>query len=780
MRRIEGKILRLFVGLLAIGMGAVILVSAVAILSIRNTSMIANRTIGSKSVENCEIILKKEIGIQTETYVSSCKDVIENKLLQTAQVMEVIQGKIENIYNHPERYALTSYENAGKVSGEGKQMHWLLPEDIKFEGEIREEIYRLGDLMPLFQSFLDEKPQVRRIYFTSDSGVNIGYDEDYEKKPDTFDGKNTSWYQDAKAAEKLVVSDAYIDSFLQRLIVTFSVPCYQSDGTLAGVLAVDLLMDDLVKLINEIELEFDGYAMLLSETGKVVAAPQLTKENEEDTAYFLGTKKKALLQKMEQSKHGIVESEIEGRDKYVVFSRIEMAGWNVVIVLDQNELMQTAKHGSESLWTVADEAKEQMTQQLIIACFLWAVVVVMVLLIILFQSKKTAGRISDPIEKLAAELDVATQIQASMLPCIFPPFPEREDIDIYASMTPAKEVGGDFYDFFLIDEDHLCMIMADVSGKGVPAALFMVVAKTLLKDNVQSGKSIEKVFYRVNNQLCENNEAGMFVTVFLAVLELSTGRLTYVNAGHNPPLIKRKKGATEWVDQPAGFVLAGMEGMEYEQGEVHLAPGDLFFAYTDGVTEAVNEQLKLYGNEQLFSAIDEAENVIAKYIIQSVDQQVRKFMGRAEQADDITMLALRYGKAEAKYFMSVAAEAKELPSVEQFLKNSISKEDFPEDTFRQILLAAEEIFVNIANYAYPNGEGVVEIEYTMQTARITLVFIDSGIPFNPLEKEEPDLTLGVQERDIGGLGIHLVKQCMDQTSYEYKDGKNRFTMVKIL
>lgn len=163
----------------------------------------------------------------------------------------------------------------------------------------------------------------------------------------------------------------------------------------------------------------------------------------------------------------------------------------------------------------------------------------------------------------------------------------------------------------------------------------------------------------------------------------------------------------------------------------------------------------LYGNEQLFSVIDETENVTTKKIVQLVDQQVRKFMGQAEQTEDITMLALRYGKEGAKYFMSVTADAKELPSVEQFLENCIPKEHFSEDTFRWILLAVEEIFVNVAN-------------------------IDRGVPFNPLEKEKPDLTLGVQERNVGGLGIHLVKQCMDQISYEYKDGKNRLTIVKIL
>ena len=253
-------------------------------------------------------------------------------------------------------------------------------------------------------------------------------------------------------------------------------------------------------------------------------------------------------------------------------------------------------------------------------------------------------------ERIGAELNVATQIQADMLPRIFPPFPERREFDIYATMTPAKEVGGDFYDFFLVDEDHLAVVMADVSGKGVPAALFMVITKTILKNHVQSGMAPHQAFAAANDQLCQNNEAGMFVTAFLGVLEISTGRLCWVNAGHNPPLVSTAGQGWHWLKGKRGFVLAGMEGMRYQSQELTLAPGDCLFLYTDGVTEALNPEQALYSDPRLL-AFFQREDLAGKPLDQQLallSQDIRTFAAGAEQADDITMLLLRINETPAE------------------------------------------------------------------------------------------------------------------------------------
>lgn len=245
-------------------------------------------------------------------------------------------------------------------------------------------------------------------------------------------------------------------------------------------------------------------------------------------------------------------------------------------------------------------------------------------------------------ERIGAELSVATHIQASMLPCIFPAFPNRREFDIYATMTPAKEVGGDFYDFFLVDDDHLAVVIADVSGKGVPAALFMVIAKTLIKDHTQSGKPPEEVFTEVNRQLCEANDENLFVTAWMGVLEISTGKLVYVNAGHNPPVIGRKNGETEFLRSRPGFVLAGLDFTKYRAGSLELMPGDLLYLYTDGVTEAMNTAQELYGEEHLKRTLDANVSAAPEEIFKAVKKDLDDFVADAPQFDDITMLAMRY------------------------------------------------------------------------------------------------------------------------------------------
>jgi sigma-B regulation protein RsbU (phosphoserine phosphatase) len=254
---------------------------------------------------------------------------------------------------------------------------------------------------------------------------------------------------------------------------------------------------------------------------------------------------------------------------------------------------------------------------------------------------KNITEITAEKERIGAELNVARNIQADMLPKIFPAFPEREEFDVYAKMDPAREVGGDFYDFFLVDEDHVAIVIADVSSKGVPAALFMVIARTLIKNYAQSHLPLGDVFSTANNQLCEGNEENMFVTAWMGLLTISTGVFEYVNAGHNPQLVMYGD-EYNWMDAEAGFVLAGLPDISYTSQYIQLTHGSRIFLYTDGVTEAQNEAQELFGEDALLESLKKNGKLPLQKMLAGVRADIDEFAGAAEQFDDITMLALEY------------------------------------------------------------------------------------------------------------------------------------------
>ena len=249
-------------------------------------------------------------------------------------------------------------------------------------------------------------------------------------------------------------------------------------------------------------------------------------------------------------------------------------------------------------------------------------------------------------ERISTELSLATQIQYAMLPHIFPPYPERHEFDIYATMEPAREVGGDFYDFFLIDEDHLCMVMADVSGKGIPAALFMMISKTILQSCAMLGISVSEILEKTNEAICSNNQVEMFVTVWLGGLEISTGTLTAAIAGHEYPVIKRAGGKFEILKDKHGFVVGGLEGSKYKEYQIHLSPGDKLFVYTDGVPEATDANEDMFGIERMLSALNKDPEASPEQILKNVRSAVSAFVKDAEQFDDLTMLCAEFNGSD--------------------------------------------------------------------------------------------------------------------------------------
>jgi sigma-B regulation protein RsbU (phosphoserine phosphatase) len=323
----------------------------------------------------------------------------------------------------------------------------------------------------------------------------------------------------------------------------------------------------------------------------------------------------------------------------------------------------------------------------------------------------------------------------------------------------------------MIDDNKLAIVAADVSGKGIPAALFMVISKTLIKNNAQYGKSPKDVFETVNKLLCENNMARMFVTAFMGFLELDTGKFTFVNAGHNPPLIKRNGGDYEFLKTKPGFVLAGMKKTKYREETITLSPGDMLYLYTDGVTEAMNPKRELFSDPKLLEVANIHKDVDLNEFIAHIKGEVDLFADGAEQADDITMVILRVLENSKSKELSISAEVENLPQVWGFVNSELEKVNAEPKLMRQVKTAVEEIFVNIAHYAYNPETGVAVVRVSVGD-EIVIEFEDSGIAYNPLEREPPNVTLAAKERQIGGLGVHMVKKIMDSVEYRYEGGKN--------
>lgn len=385
--------------------------------------------------------------------------------------------------------------------------------------------------------------------------------------------------------------------------------------------------------------------------------------------------------------------------------------------------------------------------------------------------------IDEASARIDKELEFAKNIQASALPRIFPAFPNKTEFDIHATMTPAKEVGGDFYDFYFVGENTLAFLIADVSGKGIPAAMFMMTAKTLIKNLAETGIPVEEVFTRANEELCKMNDTGMFVTAWLGEIDLKTGVLSFVNAGHNPPLVKHGNGEFEYLKARSGLVLAGMDGIKYRRNEINLLPGDRVYLYTDGVTEATNSQTKLYGEDRLKSTLDSIDISNCKAVCEGVFDSVTEFVDGAEQFDDITMLSFELKELDGYNEITVVPSAQSIPRVTSFVENWLLKTKVEQKVINKVNVVIDEIYSNIANYS---GANWAKVYYTRDVENIYLTFTDNGMPYNPLEAEDPDITLSAEERGIGGLGIFMVKKIMDDVEYSYEDGKNILKLKKTL
>ena len=383
-----------------------------------------------------------------------------------------------------------------------------------------------------------------------------------------------------------------------------------------------------------------------------------------------------------------------------------------------------------------------------------------------------------------------------MLPKTSPPFPERTDLDLYGLLTPARAVGGDLYDFYIRDE-KLFFCIGDVSGKGVPASLVMAVTRSLFRNISAHTARPDQIVMTLNNSLTEGNDANMFVTLFLGVLDLPTGRLRYCNAGHDAPILmkdeEKMKDDVEWSTASekcsmlavnANLPLGAMPGWTFLEQEIMIDAGTTIFLYTDGLTEAEDASHGLFGIERVLQVTEKSQNTPQKLITSMVDS-VHQFVNGTEQSDDLTMLAIQYTVKRSEDHLdrhiTLHNDVQEVPQLAEFVDEVCETVGFDASMTMQMNLAIEEAVVNVMEYAYPYGmRGEVRISALANDVRLKFVIADDGMPFDPTAQGEVDTTLSADERGIGGLGIHLVRRIMDSINYERINGQNVFTLRKRL
>jgi sigma-B regulation protein RsbU (phosphoserine phosphatase) len=385
-------------------------------------------------------------------------------------------------------------------------------------------------------------------------------------------------------------------------------------------------------------------------------------------------------------------------------------------------------------------------------------------------------------ERIQSELDIAHDMQMSMVPKVFPPFPERSEFDVYATLVPAREVGGDLYDFFFIDDEHLCFAVADVSGKGVPAALFMAATKALFRAIAGKGRTPGEVLALLNNEICRDNESCMFVTLFCGILDVRSGQLDYSNAGHNLPYRLRADGV-EPLENIGRQALGIVEQTVYESGRITLAPGEALLVYSDGVTEAMDASQAFYSEQRLESFLAGHLDADPCRIAGNLVASVRSFAGKAPQSDDITVLALRYfGVADdMKEVLEIrlANRHSELDRFNEALSEFSARHGLSAKVTHDLLLALEEILTNVISYGFRDErEHEISVRLRAEPGEVSVEVEDDGHPFNPLEAPEADTTLPLEERQIGGLGIFLVRKLVSGVEYRRQGDRNLLAFRK--
>ena len=582
------------------------------------------------------------------------------------------------------------------------------------------------------------------------------------------------WYRKPFELKAGYWSEPYYDAGGgEMLMTTYSLPITDFDGTVVGIMTADVSLDWLTDMVGSVHGYPHAFSILASRTGQLMVCPSkalVMKKTIQEVAGTMpdSTKVGSIVRAMLAGERGEETVLYEGKDESVFYAPIERTGWTMAIVIPGEEIYGELRRLAmlTNLLTILGIA---------ILCYL----------IYLFaKNQQNLREVSAKKNRIENELHVAREIQMSMLPKIFPPYPERNDIDMFGIIIPAKEVGGDLYDFYIRD-DKLFFCIGDVSGKGIPASLVMAVTRSLFRTVSGHETSPQRIVTSMNDSMSDMNESNMFVTFMVGVLDLLSGHLRFCNAGHNAPLRVTPGNPARELEVEPNLPLGVISGFHFQEQETDLTMNDELILYTDGLTEAEDVSHRLFGLDQLLETVSRSRADVAEKQVNVVVDAVKKHVGENAQSDDLTVFVIRFMNAVptpgAERHLILHNDITQIPQLAEFIETIASEAKLDQGVAMSLNLALEEAVTNVIMYAYPEGsDGLVDVEAIIWKDHLDFIITDSGVPFDPTQVTAPDLTLDASERPIGGLGIYLVKTIMEDVRYSRKEGKNILSMTKKL
>ena len=590
----------------------------------------------------------------------------------------------------------------------------------------------------------------------------------------SHDYHQMSWYKEGLVADTGRWTEPYIDNEgAHGMVCTYTIPVRNEIGEPVAVFAADLslnwLTDKFAAQEDAKELSF-----LVSREGRLLACPDkdmIMKYSLEDiNPQNSNTQIEEINNDMLAGNAGSAKvKDNNGDTRIIYYSPVGgRTGWSMAIVFSEKEMYK----GLRSV-----TLKLQILMILGIALMIY-------LMWRMVKGFKRLQTVSAEKERIGSELRIASNIQNGMLPKTFPPYPDLDELALYGTLMSAKEVGGDLYDFSVRDyKAYFCV--GDVSGKGVPASLVMAVTRSLFRSVSARIEDPSQIMSQINNAMSEMNENSMFVTLFIGVLDLHTGELNYSNAGHCTPVLLGEKPTP--VEMDANIPVGIMSDWQFTSQSVTLKPGQTLFIYTDGLTEAENTSQEQFGEKRMMEVLAKS-GTAPRPLIENIIKEVHSFVGQAEQSDDLTMLAIQFTKPRisppshtVSNSIILHNDVQEVPLMTEFVEKTAEQANLDPSVTMSLTLAIEEAVANIMKYAYPEGEvGPIEINATINDGSLAFTIKDSGTPFDPTQVKKADITLSAEDREIGGLGIHLIRNIMDTVEYHHTSSQNILTLTKNL